>query len=325
MIKIIFAFLLISLFFRGLFPILAGIAIVILIIFIIKKILLTNKNMQIPKEFNINKKLIYFIGGGVLILILLGLSIKIIPAGTTGVYDLFGKIRDKEVSSGMHLINPFVRLHKMSIRTEEYTMTIAQGEGRKYSADAITALTKEGLSVDLDITVLYHLLENKASDVFKNVGMTYEEKIIRPQIRAGIREIIAQYDAKAIYSEKRTEAAQKILEYLETTIEPRGIAIEEVLLRNVVLPNELARAIEEKLQAEQSAQKMEFVLEKEIKEAERKRIEARGQRDAQSIINESLTSRYLNYLYIRELKDREGTIYVPINSDSGMPMFKGIQ
>jgi len=284
--------------------------------------------MPIPNigfKFNSNKKLVYYILGVVVIVIIFALSLKIVPAGVTGVYDLFGKIKDKEVGSGLHLINPFARLHKMSIRTEEYTMTVIQGEGRKYSSDTITALTKEGLSVDLDITVLYHLIENKASDVFKNVGLQYEEKIIRPQIRAGIREIITLYEAKEVYSEKRAEATEKILEYLKENINPRGIAVEEVLLRNVVLPQELARAIEEKLQAEQAAQKMEFVLAKEEKEAERKRIEADGQRDAQKIINESLTSKYLNYLYIQELKDRAGTIYVPISPSTGMPMFKWIE
>lgn len=316
--KIILAILIASVFFRGLFPILAGIAIIILISFIIKqKINMPN----ISFKFNTNKKFVYYIIAGVFILMLLGLSIKVIPAGTTGVYDLFGKIRDKEVSSGIHLINPLARLHKMSIRTEEYTMTIIQGEGRKYSSDTITALTKEGLSVDLDITVLYHLAEASASDVYKNVGMNYEEKIIRPQIRTGIREIIALYEAKEIYSEKRGEAAQEILEYLKTKIASRGIAVEEVLLRNVELPAKLKQAIEEKLQAEQDAQKMEFVLDKEEQEAERKRIEARGQKDAQAIINQSLTNKYLQYLYIQNLKDREGTIYVPYN----LPLFKNIQ
>lgn len=322
-IKIIFAILIASVFFRGLFPILAGIAIIILISFIIKqKINMPIKNMpNINFKFNPSKKLVYYIIAGFIIIILLALSIKVIPAGVTGVYDLFGKIRDKEIRSGIHLINPLARLHKMSIRTEEYTMSIAQGEGRKSLADAITALTKEGLSVDLDITVLYRLMEEKASDVYKNVGMNYEEKIIRPQIRSGIREIIARYDAKAIYSEKRAEAAQNILKYLKTTVEPRGIEVEEVLLRHVELPANLKQAIEEKLQAEQEAQRMKFVLEKEEQEAERKRIEAQGQKDAQAIINQSLTNKYLQYLYIQNLKDREGTIYVPYN----LPLFKGVE
>ncbi len=286
-----------------------------------------------PQEVNIGpvgdffRRLSRSIGITILVIfaiIILALCVRIIPAGTTGVYHLFGKVKDKELSSGIHFIIPFAQVEKMSIRTEEYTMSIMYEEGKKKGADAISALTKEGLMVDLDITVLYHLMEDKASDVFKNVGTDYEEKIIRPEIRSGIREVVARYEAKDIYSDKRQEAAQAILEYLKGTVEPRGIVVESVLLRNVNLPDKLNQAIQAKLEAEQEAQKYDFILEKEEKEAERKRVEAEGQRDAQKIINESLTPNYLNYLYIRELKDRQGTIYVPVNPDSGMPMFKGI-
>ncbi len=259
-----------------------------------------------------------------LIIVLLN-SVVIIQAGETGVYHLFGKVRDKELRAGFHLINPLAEVTKMSIRTEEYTMSSNYGEGQKRGADSIKALTKEGLEVSLDITVWYHLEEEKASDVYKQLGINYVNKIIRPGIRSGIRKIIAQYEAKDIYSDKREEATQKILETLKKGIEPRGIVVEEVLLRNVELPSKLSSAIQEKLTAEQEAKKYDFILQKETKEAERKVIEAKGQRDAQKIISESLTPNYLQYLYIKELKDRQGTIYVPVNPESGFPMFKEIK
>jgi len=251
-------------------------------------------------------------------------SIVIVDAGETGVYSLFGKVKVEELKSGFHLVIPLARVTKMSIRTEEYTMSIAQGEGRKADADAITSLTKEGLSVDLDLTVLYRLDEEKASDVYKNVGLTYDEKIIRPSIRTAIRDVIAQYEAKDIYSDRRGEVAVKIEEGLKNELSDRGIIVESVLLRNVNLPANLAKAIQEKLQADQEAQKYDFILEKEKKEKERKVIEAEGQRDAQSIINESLTNNYLYYLYVNQLKDRQGTIYVPTSPTTGMPLFKNI-
>ncbi|MBD3360111.1 MAG: prohibitin family protein [Candidatus Buchananbacteria bacterium] len=256
----------------------------------------------------------------VFVIILLFKMIVIIPAGQTGVYHLFGKVKDKELSSGIHLINPLAEIEKMGIRTEQYTMSIVAQEGEKIGDDSIDALTKEGLKVTLDLSILYHLIENEASNVYKNIGLAYPEKIIRPEVRNAIREVIALYEAKDIYSEKREEAAKKILEMLKNNIEPRGIAIETVLLRNVKLPPLLTTAIEEKLSAEQEAQKYDFVLQKEEKEAKRKRIEAQGQRDAQQIINQSLTNQYLQYLYIRELKDREGTIYVPYD----LPLFRGL-
>lgn len=251
-------------------------------------------------------------------------SIIIVDAGETGVYSLFGRVKDRELSSGFHLVIPLAKVTKMSIRTEEYTMSIMQGEGKKVGADAIASLTKEGLSVDLDMTVLYRLDEAKASELYTKVGLTYEEKILRPAIRTAIRDIIAQYEAKDIYSEKREEAADKILESLKKDMEERGIIIEDVLLRNVALPAGLTNAIQEKLQAEQEAQKYDFLLEKERKEKERKIIEAEGQRDAQTIINESLSTNYLYYLYISDIKNRQGTIYVPTSPTTGMPLFRNL-
>ncbi|MCG2695531.1 prohibitin family protein [Candidatus Parcubacteria bacterium] len=249
-------------------------------------------------------------------------SVIIVDAGETGVYSLFGKVKDNELSSGFHLVIPLAKVTKMSIRTEEYTMSIAQGEGKKYSADAITSLTKEGLSVDLDMTVLYRLQEDKATDVYRELGLNFDEKIIRPTIRTSIRDVIAQYEAKDIYSAKREEAAFQIADNLKAVMDPRGIIIESVLLRNVALPANLANAIQEKLQAEQEAEKYDFILAREKKEKERKIIEAEGQQEAQRIINQSLTTNYLYYLYINQLKDREGTIYVPTSPTTGMPVFK---
>ena len=203
-------------------------------------------------------------------------------------------------------------------------MSIITGEGKKYAADSIAALTKEGLNVDLDITVLYRLDEDKASDVYKTVGLDYDEKIIRPNVRTSIRDVVALYEAKDIYSDKREEAVNKITEKLSASLTNRGIILEDVLLRNIQLPTNLANTIQEKLQAEQEAQKYDFILEKEKKEKERKIIEAEGQRDAQQIINQSLSQNYLYYLYINELKDRQGTIYVPTNTSTGMPLFRDL-
>ena len=282
--------------------------------------------MEIINPKKLDKIKLIGIGFLVLFIVLpfLGSFWVIVDAGETGVPSLFGKVKADELSSGFHVKNPFVKVTKMNIRTQEYTMSVTQGEGKRVGNDTIAALTKEGLSVDLDVTVLYHLIEEKASDVYKNVNVDYEEVIIRPQIRTAIREVVAEYSAKDIYSQKRQEVSEKILQSLKDTVEVRGILVEEVLLRNVVLPANLANSIQEKLQAEQEAQRYDFLLEREKKEAERKRLEAEGQRDAQQIINQSLTPRYLEYLYINSLKDREGTIYVPTSPNSGMPLFRGI-
>jgi len=274
-----------------------------------------------PNNF---KKLFLYSTIGVITIIILLNSIVIVQAGETGVYQLFGKVRDQELKSGFHVINPLASVVKMSTRTEQYTMSVAQEEGNKTGDDSIDALTNEGLTIKLDITVLYHLIEDKASDIYKNLGENYEEKIIRPEIRSAIRETVAKYDSKAIYSDKRDEIVASLKEGLEKALISRGIVMETILLRNVSLPSNLSAAIQEKLKAEQESQRYNFLIDKEKKEAERKVIESKGQRDAQQIINESLTDKYLNYLYIKELKDRQGTIYVPINPQTGMPMFKGL-
>jgi regulator of protease activity HflC (stomatin/prohibitin superfamily) len=319
----------------------AFIIFIILIYFIIKKFkgfnlgnFKTKNNMDnmdkvidMDKIKGVKKFKKYFFGAIIVILLvwLFSASIVIVEAGETGVYSLFGKVKDEELKSGFHLVIPLARVTRMTIRTEQYTMSITQDEGNlKGDSDAITSLTKEGLKVDLDITILYKINEEKASDVYKNVGLNYDYKIIRPAIRTAIRDVIAQYEAKDIYSEKREDAANKIFESLTETLSKRGIIAEEVLLRNVSLPANLANTIQEKLQAEQEAEKYDFILAKEVKEKERKIIEAEGQRDAQQIINQSLTQNYLYYLYIRELKQREGTIYVPTSPSTGMPLFREI-
>lgn len=271
-----------------------------------------------------SKKTIWIIIGVIVAIIIVANIFVVIPVGHTGVQTLFGKVKEKELSSGLHVVNPLIVIERMSIRTEEYTMSIAQGEGQRVGADQIQALTNEGLAIDLDITVFHHLVENRASDVYKDLGSDFREKIIRPEIRSAIREVVARYDAKAVYSEKRSEVAMAIKDRLTETIKPRGIVVEQVLLRNVTLPEKLSASIQEKLQAEQESQRYDFLLDKEKKEADRKRIEAEGQRDAQRIIDQSLTAKYLEYLYIKELKDREGTIYVPIGNN-GLPLFKGVQ
>jgi regulator of protease activity HflC (stomatin/prohibitin superfamily) len=276
---------------------------------------LTQKGLKGAKNIGISIIII------LVVIIILTNMIIVVPAGYTGVYYLFGQVKDQELHSGIHLINPFANVENMTIRTEQYTMSVAPSEGQRIGDDSIDAITKEGLTVKLDMTVLYHLIEDQASDVYRNIGSDYAEKIIRPEVRNAIREVIALYEAKDIYSEKRQEAASKILEKLKTSINPRGIEVEEVLLRNVILPQMVTKAIEDKLTAEQEAQKYDFVLQKETKEAERKRIEAAGQRDSQKIINESLSNQYLQYLYIQNLQNRTGTIYVPYD----LPLFKGIQ
>ena len=259
------------------------------------------------------------------ILILLFSAVVTIPAGHVGVYDLFGVVDDSEYSPGLHLKNPLARVTTMSVKTQEYTMSWVSNEGAKTGIDVISALTKEGLSVDLDITILYRLNSVKASNVYKEIGTDYISVIVRPQIRTVIREVVAQYEAKQIYSQDRTVISQQIYDQLEPELSLRGIILERVLLRHVQLPTELTNAIEDKLKAEQMIEKKRFEVQTEIEEANRKIVEAEGIANATRIIKESLRAspEYLTYLWLQKLENHNSVVYV-MDGEVGLPIFKNI-
>ena len=243
--------------------------------------------------------------GGIMII---GSLLRIVPAGSVGVQVLFGKVLTKStLSEGLNIVNPFINLEIMTVRTQAYTMSIAAEEGQRYGDDAITSLTKDGLEITMDLTVWFHLDSPEAAIVFQKIGKDYVAKIVRPAARTAIRNTTVKYSAVEIYSEKREEVQTEINTSLEKDLEERGIVLEKVLLRNIKLPAKVKNAIEAKLEAEQDAQKMEFVLLKEIKEADRKKIEAGGIAAAQRIIAQSLIGErgraYLSWKYLENLKN----------------------
>ncbi|MBD3363459.1 prohibitin family protein [Candidatus Dojkabacteria bacterium] len=256
----------------------------------------------------------------IIFIILLPSIFVVIDAGEIGVQKTFGKVSDSVFQPGFHIKNPFTRIVRMSTRTQQYSMISSESAG---GDDSIQALASDGASVWLDVTVFYHLQDIEAPEVYKKLGLDYDEKIIRPEIRSKIRGVMSDYTVIEIYSTKREEVQNKILEELETTLEDRGIIAENLLLRKVTLSNTLFNSIEEKLTAQQKAQRKEFEIEEARREAERKQIEAEGQREAQRIINESLTDRYLYYLYIQALETNPNTVYVP--TEGGVALFKNIE
>ena len=249
----------------------------------------------------------------------------IIPAGHTGVtYSWFGGVQDSQLSEGFHLKFPWERITPYSIRTQEYTMSSIIGEGAESQSDSISALTNEGLMVELDLTVYYRLDSSGASKLHKTVGPGYTEILIRPQSREAIRNVVAGYKAQEVYNtDTRQKISVEIQEQLSDRLSERPVIIERVALRNVRLPEKIQNAIDTKQEAEQEAIKMKFVLDKEKQEAERKRIEAEGIRDSQKTIDESLTQEYLTWYWIQSLKEHESVMYVPIG-DTGMPLMKNV-
>lgn len=251
------------------------------------------------------------------------LFLVVVDTGKIGVISTFGKVSDRVLYSGLNVKSPFSQVTKISVRTEGYTMSSAEGEGNVKGDDSVDARASDGAQVKIDVTVLFRVKPESAMTIFKELGVDYEAIIIRPVIRSAIREVVAQYTITEVFSTKRDEIAKGIKEHVASAVEPRGVIVEDTLFRDVKLSDALAASIEQKLTAQQESEKYEFILAREKKEADRKVIEAKGQRDAQNLISQSLTSKYLNYLYIISLKDREGTIYVP--TEGGMPLFKQVQ
>jgi regulator of protease activity HflC (stomatin/prohibitin superfamily) len=222
-----------------------------------------------------------------------------IDAGQVGVQKLFGKVQTRTLQSGLNFINPLVEVVKMDIKTQNYTMSGVHDEGNKASDDAIRVLTADGLEVTIDLSVLYRVIPVDAPKLISETGDNYEDKIVRPLTRTRIRDNAVYYDAVALFSSKRDEFQSRIFKNIEDDFKKRGLFLENLLVRNITLPASVKATIEQKINAEQDAQKMQFVLQKEKQEAERKRVEAQGIADYQRIISESLTDRQLQYESIK--------------------------
>ncbi len=222
-----------------------------------------------------------------------------IDAGEVGVQKLFGKIQDNTLGSGLHLINPLVEVQHLDVRTQNYTMSGTTNEGNKTGDDAIRVLSADGLEVTIDLSVLYHVVPSEAPKLLRETGVDYEDKIVRPITRTRIRDNAVYYDAVALFSTKRDEFQQRIFSTIERDFKARGLVLENLLVRNIALPTSVKASIEQKINAEQDAQKMQFVLQKEQQEAQRKRVEAQGIADYQRIISESLTDKQLQYERIK--------------------------
>jgi regulator of protease activity HflC (stomatin/prohibitin superfamily) len=238
---------------------------------------------------------------GVLVILIGVLTACIIEidAGQVGVQKLFGKVQNEVLNSGLHFINPAVNVIKLDTKTQNYTMSGVQDEGHKSGDDAIRVLSTDGLEVTIDLSVLYRVVPNDAPKLLAETGEDYEDKIVRPITRTRIRDNAVYYDAVALFSTKRDEFQQRIFKTIESDFNKRGLLLENLLVRNIALPQSVKTTIEQKINAEQDAQKMQFVLQKEKQEAERKRVEAQGIADYQRIISESLTDKQLQYESIK--------------------------
>ncbi len=243
------------------------------------------------------------VGAAVMALGLLLSVFKTIDPGKVGVQVLFGKVQDQVLESGLHIINPLVDVTTFNIQTQNYTMSANHSEGDVQGDDAIRVLSSDGLEVTIDLSVLYKVTATRAPYIMQNIGVDYTDKIVRPISRTAIRDNAVAYQAVDLYSTKREEFQNKINSTIAKNFATNGLEVQQILVRNISLPASVKASIESKINAEQEAQKMQFVLQKERQEADRKRVEAQGIADYQKILSTGLSDKQLQYEAIKAQKE----------------------
>jgi regulator of protease activity HflC (stomatin/prohibitin superfamily) len=266
---------------------------------------------------------------GVLALIASGFAQ--IEAGRVGVASLFGAVDSEPLTQGLHVINPLKRVTQMSTRTE--AISVHAGPGGRPAGDTVDAISSDGMRMPLDATVYYRLLPADAPWVYQHLGEDYADKIVIPATRTAVREALARFTAQEAYSTKRDQLTQLMQDILRRHVrsllddykfDGQAVVVQQVLLRNIGIPDQVRDAIEKKLAAEQQALAMQFVLQKETQEAERKRIEARGIADFQKIVTEGISDKLLAWKGIEATleisKSPNAKVVVIGNSKNGLPV-----
>ena len=243
--------------------------------------------------------------------------LTVIPAGHVGVVDFLGVVSEEPLFAGINPINPLARVQKYSVQTKEHKETMR-------------VLSREGLTIELEISALYRLNPDSAARVYKTIsGGDYEGVIMIPQFRSISRAVTASFQASALYSTEREALGVAIQEELAKAVAPRGVIVETTPLRNVGLPVQLTEAIEQKQRADQESQRMEFILTKERQEADRKRIEAQGIADFQRIVAQGISEQLLRWKGIEateKLASSQNAKVVVIGSGKdGLPLILGGQ
>ncbi|PJA97309.1 MAG: membrane protease subunit, stomatin/prohibitin [Ignavibacteriales bacterium CG_4_9_14_3_um_filter_34_10] len=285
--------------------------VIIAVILIAASLILYRNFNRVGRKQEAGFSLIGIAVGGLIVLLNI---FTVVPAGTVGVVDFLGYVSNTTLKSGINIVNPLANVVSFSIKTQELK-------------EIMNVPSQEGLGVQLEISLLFKLDPEKANDIYKTIGATYEEIILIPQFRSVVRSVTARFEAKALYTASREKLAGEIHDELQKIVGPRGITIEAAALRQIVLPNRLTESIEQKLQAEQESQRMAFILEKEKQEAERKRIEAKGIADFQDIVSRGISDQLLKWKGIEateKLANSQNSKIVIIGSGKeGLPLILG--
>jgi prohibitin 1 len=252
---------------------------------------------------------------GLLLIVVVGVlaasATSCVKTGHVGVVTVFGRVTGQTISEGIHLVNPAARVYELDIKTREIK-------------ERASVPSKEGLIMGIEASVLYHLQAERAAEIYRTVGPDFADVLLVPTFRSAMRAVTAANSASSLYSDARESIARQIMADLQGQVQSRGIVIENVLLRDLQLPETLKHAIEAKQQAQQEAQRMEFVLQREKQEAERKRVEAAGIKDFQDIVTQGISEKLLDWKGIEatlELaKSQNSKVVIVGNPKSGLPL-----
>ena len=245
---------------------------------------------------------------GLVALVLLFNCVTRVGTGRVGVLTLFGRVTGETLSEGIHVINPLKTVNELSVRSQTVK-------------ESASTPSSEGLMMSLDTSLIYHLNPDRAAEVFQKLGPRYEDVVVEPTLRSAIREATSSHSANALYTGERDAVAKQIFDQLTGQLGARGMVVENVLLRDIQLPSEL------KQQAGQEALAMNFRLQKETQEAQRKRIETQGVRDFQQIVAQGITPSLLEWKGIEATetlaKSPNTKVVVVGNPKNGMPLILG--
>jgi regulator of protease activity HflC (stomatin/prohibitin superfamily) len=218
-------------------------------------------------------------------------SCAVVRQGEVGVKRKFGRLNPQVIEGGLISYNPLTTtVLKVPVRTVNQEVRL-------------NLPSKEGLTIESEISILYSIEKNKVPFILQDVGLNYPSVLIMNVFRSAAADVSAQYMAKDMHSGMRAQIENQILEKMDESLKQRGFIIERVLMKSIRLPEELSKAIERKLAAEQEAQQMEYVLERERKEAERRKIEAEGTREAQKILAQGLVREIIELRSIEAFRE----------------------
>ena len=261
-----------------------------------------------------------------------------VSAGHVGVPVVFGSVQPYFIPEGLHPVNPFATVKEMSVRSQTYTMVSAENEGQVRGDDSIFAQSSDGVVLTLNVSVVYKLVEADAPWVYRHLGTDYADNIVRAAARSAVPDSTSQYTFEEAYSSKRAEMAERIRARMNTSISEilrqyagfsgAGVVIQQVFIREVKPSPQLLAAIEQKMTAQQQAQQMDFTLEKERKEAQRKAIEAQGIQDFQNIVTKGITEQLLKWKGIEateKLAESPNAKVVIVGGKDGLPIILGQQ